>query len=207
MKVRTLATALATTMIATAAAASPENYVEHLPVAVIDMELKEHGMRDGELVAYYGETIGRATLRVFKAPLADVDGDESVQSTVSGETPAAQKAMLDLLSQNLAEGTGALGEGYTTDPVRLFQINVDGTDAFDGSLACGFIRREQSEERAGEEEPMVLSDRVCLTQHRNDIIAVSITTPHRPKSMRQDMDQAQISFSGMLIGAILRDME
>ncbi len=207
MYLRTFATALATTTIATAAHATPEDYVPHLPVAIIDMELKEHGMQDGELVAYYGETIGRATLRVLGAPEADENGDEDDRSSVSGETPAAQRAMLDLLSRNLSEGTGALGDGYTTDPVRLFQIDIDGTDAFDGSLACGFIRRQQSEERAGDEEPMVLSDRVCLTQHQDNIIAVSITTPHRAKSMRQDMDQAQISFSGMLIGAILRDME
>lgn len=188
--------------------AAADKYREHLPEAVIDMKLVDSSMKDGELIAYYGETIGRATLRIFPAPAADPNGASETKTVTSGETPAAQKALLDLLSRNLTEGTGALGSNYTTNPIRLFVIEVEGSSELaNGSVACGFIERHQSEDQIKNGKKMVLADRVCLTQHDDDILAVSITTPYYPDTTKQDFNQAQITFSGLLIGNILAALE
>ncbi|MFD1913782.1 hypothetical protein [Halodurantibacterium flavum] len=189
---------------ATQAAAAPEDYADYIPHNINDMELVDYALLENEFVAYYGETIGRATLRIFPAPGADANGQHAEDPPTSGETPAAQRAMLDLLSRNLSEGTNALGEGYVTNPVRLFMIRIDGGDAMAGSLACGYIERTQAEDRVEEgAEPMALSDRICLTQDGDDIVSVSITTPNRP-SMPLNVDDAQITFSGLLIGTIIQ---
>lgn len=206
---RMLATTVLVLMAPHTVAAAPEDYRDRIPRGIHDMELVDWTMMEDELVAYYGETIGRATLRIFPAPAADPGGEHEEEPATSGETPAAQRALLELLTRNLTEGTGALGEGYATNAIRLFTVRLDGSDALGGgALACGFIERAQAEDRVEEgEERMVLSDRICLTQHEDDILAVSITTPHRPNSMRQDMNEAQITFSGLLIGALLRSGE
>lgn len=186
-------------------AAAPEDYADYIPHNIRDMELKDYAMGDGVFTAFYGETIGRATLRIFPAPEADPAGEMAEVPQTAGSTPAAQRAMLDLLSRNLTEGTNALGEGYTTNPVRLFSVSIDGGEGMEGELACGYIERRQDEARASDDdEPMVLSDRICLTQRGEDILAVLITTPHRPDSTPLDVENAQISFSGLLIGTIVQ---
>ena len=101
--------------------AAPEDYKNHIPHNIDGMELMDWGLLDDQLVVYYGESIGRATLRVFPAPEADPRGAQSEDPETSGATPAAQRAMLDLLSENLTLGTNALGDGYTTNPVLFTQ--------------------------------------------------------------------------------------
>ncbi|WFE75789.1 hypothetical protein [Roseinatronobacter sp. S2] len=100
-----------------------------------------------------------------------------------------------------------MGDGYTTNPVRLFSISIGGGDAMAGELACGVIERSQEREgEEGEAETILLSDRVCLTQHGDDIVAVLITSPSRPGTMAANIDDAQITFSGLLIGTIVQAM-
>ncbi|WP_409700823.1 hypothetical protein [Yoonia sp.] len=183
------------------ALAAPEDYADHVPHNIRDMELQDWSMDDDILTAFYGETIGRATLRIFPAPQADPAG--AAAGETSGSTPAAQRAMLDLLSRNLDVGTNALGDGYTTNPVRLFSIRLDGGDALEGELACGYIERVQADERADADAgPMSLSDRICVSQHEDDIISVYITTPNR-ESLPLDVESAQINFAGQLIGTVI----
>lgn len=201
---RTIApSAMALLLMTNSLFAAPEDYADYIPHNINDMELVDWSLLEDQLVAYYGETVGRATLRIFPAPEADPRGAQAEDPETSGATPAAQRAMLDLLSENLAVGTNALGDGYTTNPVRLFSINIGGSEAMAGELACGVVERSHESE-GGDERARLLKDRVCLTQNGEDIVAVQITSPSRPGAMASSIDEAQITFSGLLIGTIVQ---
>lgn len=188
-----------------AATAAPEDYQEHLPVSIHDMELKEWDITDDKLIAYYGETIGRATLWVIPAPEADPKGAHEQEAQLSGETPASQLVLMERIAKNLREGTGALGDGYAFSAVRTVSIRLDGHDAIDDvPISCGVIERHQAED-ADRETRLDLVDRICTIQHGEDVLVSSITTPH-DEGQRPQIEQAQLTFTGLLLGALVRDI-
>ncbi|WFE75790.1 hypothetical protein [Roseinatronobacter sp. S2] len=102
-------TAVAIFLTTNSVVAAPEDYADYIPHNINDMELMDWTLLDDQFVAYYGEAIGRATLRIFPAPEADPRGEQAENPETSGATPAAQRAMLDLLSENLTRGNQCLG--------------------------------------------------------------------------------------------------
>ncbi|WP_303362432.1 hypothetical protein [Paracoccus sp. (in: a-proteobacteria)] len=186
-----------------AALAAPQDYQERLPAAIQDMELVRTEMAGEQLVAYYGETIGRATLRILPAPQADPRGAAGGDPAGTGETPSAQRALFELLAQNLEQGTNALNEGYTTAPVRLRQIEISGDSDLDGTvLICGMVERQQDGGDAGETRGLL--DNLCTAQNGSEVIALSITAPYSDDEMQQNLSQAHLAFAGMLIGQLMR---
>ena len=205
MTFRLLATALtATSLAATVAHASPEDYADLLPGAINDMQLVESDMVDGSLVAYYGETIGRATLRIEPVLAADPNGAHEKEAVRTGTSPTAQRALYQLLDANIEAGTGALGEGYIFHAPRLITVNVDGTVA-DAELSCATVQREQAESAVDEgEDRLKLVDRICVFQENDVVISTSITTPMSADGNRDEFYQsAHLQFSGYLIGGII----
>lgn len=188
------------TLLATGAAfAAPEDYLDRLPQNIRDMERVEAGMVDDQLVAYYGETIGRATLRIFPAPEADPNGAGAQDGAASGVTPSAQRALFELLAANLAEGTAALGEGYTTEQTRLHQVAAnDEAGNQTATLLCGTVARMVADTNG-------LLDNICLLQNNGDIIALSITAPHDSGAMRDQLNTAHQLFAVYLIDSLIRE--
>lgn len=204
--------ALMTTAIAfvgiSPALAAPGDYAERLPLAIHDMELQEWDDADGEIVAYYGESIGRATLWIVPAPDADPDGHHESEAQLSGETPASQLALADWTSRNLRNGTAALGDGYTLSAVRNVSIRLDGHESIDDvPISCAVIERQQAEDAVEDgKERLDLVDRICTIQNGEDVLITSITTPHN-ETHQDQVQQQQLMFAGLLLGSLVREEE
>lgn len=183
-----------------AAWAAPADYEDRLPQELNGMALQDAEVRDDLLIAYYGQSVGRATLRIIPAPEIDASGVAGAQPEVTGESAAAQRVLFQLLDQNLAAGTNALREGFQFSPVRLMGVDVEGT-----VIACGVVERLETAEATDDEEPMKLIDRICTLQNGEDVLALTITTPVRGQQMEQAMSEGQLVFAGTLIGTILQN--
>lgn len=183
-----------------AAWAAPADYEDRLPQELNGMALQDAELRDDLLIAYYGQSVGRATLRIIPAPETDASGVAGAEPEVTGESAAAQRVLFQMLDQNLAAGTNALREGFQFSPVRLMGIDVEGT-----VIACGVVERLETAEATDDEEPMKLIDRICTLQNGEDVLALTITTPVRGQQMEQAMSEGQLVFAGTLIGTILQN--
>lgn len=178
-------------LLAGSAQAAPQDYKDKLPANVLGMTVKSVRQDGDRLIAFYGETVGRATVTVSPSPEAD-PGGASAAST--GATPSAQRALIQLLDLNLATGTKALGEGYATSTARLDGLKVDQTTAL-----CGLIERSQAEDAiAPGRERMFLLDRLCASQIRQEVVTVHVTTP-MTEAMRKKVMSDQLGFSGIVI--------
>lgn len=152
------------------ARAAPQDYRDKLLANVLGMTVKNVRSDDGRLVAFYGETIGRATVTISPSLAADPGG---AAATGTSPTPSAQRALMQLVDQNLATGTRALGEGYATSTVRVDGLEVNGKRAL-----CSLIERSQAEDRVQPgKERIFLLDRICAAQVGEDIVTVHVTTP------------------------------
>jgi len=189
MRVALIATTIAL-LSAIPAWAVPADYKDVLPADVLGMTPKQVREEGGRLVVFYGESVGRATLTVSPAPEADPDGAEAME----GDTPSAQRVLMQLVESNLAAGTGALGPGYATAPVQVNSLDVDGRKAL-----CALVERSQAEDSVEEgKEQIFLLDRICAAQNGEDVISVSVTTPIT-EDMRRKITSDQLGFSGILI--------
>ncbi len=157
---RTILLFLATIQIA---AASPSDYRDKFPADEMDMKPKHSELTDSRATVFYGGPVGRATVTIIPS------SDQS--SSAEGITPAAQKAVAELMANNFKEGTKALGEGYTTEPMSVTQLKADGIE-----LICGSVVRAQ---KPGGKD-LKLMDRDCVTQHKSDLLRVYVTTPYKP---------------------------
>lgn len=205
MPFRLLATVMTSTILATTAVhALPADYADRLPAAINDMQLIDSDMVDGSLVAYYGETIGRATLRIEPVIPADPNGAHESEDVRTGTSPTAQRALYQLLDANIEAGTGTLGEGYIFHAPRLITVNVDG-DVADAELSCATVQREQAEDAVDEKKNRLkLVDRICVFQEGDVVISTSITTPMNADGDRDEFYQsAHLQFSGYLIGGLI----
>lgn len=180
--------------------AAPADYEDRLPQELNGMALQDAELRGDMLIAYYGQSVGRATLRIIPAPETDASGVAGAEPEVTGESAAAQRVLFQMLDQNLAAGTNALREGFQFSPVRLMGVDVEGT-----VIACGVVERLETAEATDDEEPMKLIDRICTLQNGEDVLALTITTPVRGQQMEQAMSEGQLVFAGTLIGTILQN--
>jgi hypothetical protein len=57
-----------------AAWAAPADYEDRLPQELNGMALQDAELSDDLLIAYYGQSVGRATLRIIPAPETDASG-------------------------------------------------------------------------------------------------------------------------------------
>lgn len=205
MLFRLIAASMTSTIFAASGVhASPADYADRLPSAINDMELIESKTVQGSLVAYYGESIGRATLRIEPIIPADPKGAHESENVRSGTSPTAQRALYQLLDANIEAGTGALGEGYIFHAPRLIAVNIDGNVA-DAELSCATVQREQAEDAVSEgNDRLKLVDRICVFQENDVVISTSITTPMNADSDRDEFYQsAHLQFSGYLIGGLI----
>lgn len=199
--IRPTALAAALVLASGAAWAAPADYEDRLPQELNGMALQDAELRDDLLIAYYGQSVGRATLRIIPAPEIDASGVAGDEPEVTGESAAAQRVLFQMLDQNLAAGTNALREGFQFSPVRLMGVDVDGT-----VIACGVVERLDTAEATDDgEAPMKLIDRICTLQNGEDVLALTITTPVRGQQMEQAMSEGQLVFAGTLIGTILQN--
>jgi len=175
---------------ASLALAAPQDYQGKLPAEVEDgMTVKQATIENGKLIVFYGEGIGRATVTISPRQEADPG---SARTTSGGATPSAQRALFQLMDQNLATGTKALGNGYATSTASLHDMKVDGRKR---AAICGLIERSQA--KAGEKQ-LFLFEHFCASQIGDDIVTVYITTP-MPQEARDHVINKQVKFAGIII--------
>ncbi len=181
--------------------AAPSDYQDSLPADVLGMTPREAKLDGDRLIAFYGETVGRATVTIAPAPDADPKGENESADIPEGQTPAAQLVLMQQLGQNLSRGTNALGADYVTGPIR-----IDGLEVDDKAAICGIIEREQAEDQIADgKEQMFLLDRVCAAQIGEDVVSVYVTTPIS-EQMREKLASDQLGFAAIVIAALTDTM-
>lgn len=178
---------------------APREYEARLPQEIIGMKLVRLKVQENELIAYYGQKIGRATLKIFPSPGAEPGSVSAASPRARGPTPAAQRALIQAVDHNLATGTKAVGPDYETGLVRIAAVKVD-----DGAFICATVERRSGASRP-EKTRISLLDRICATQNGPDVITLFITSPHRGRQAREALSRAQLGFTGILFNVLLED--
>lgn len=188
-------TAAVVALLASQVHAAPADYKDKLPEDVSGMKRMEVSEDQGNLIAFYGETIGRATVTIMPAP-SPADGESGFDgSVVSGKTVAAQRVLLRAVEQNLEAGTKALGDKYDTSMPRFEPVTMnDEAGKVLMELSCASLLRRNPE---GGAEPVALLDRLCVAAKGDEVILQRVTTP-LAMSDTDKVNNEQLAFIGEL---------
>jgi hypothetical protein len=172
-----------------AAARSLQDFERGLPQDIQRMHRTEAspGLRGNELVVYYGQSAGRAT--VFIRPLASPAPD--------GRGPVAEGQLRQAVETDLKRGAPVLGDTYWTGDPKTHTIDAEGV-----GLTCRTIERRQGGEATSPDQIRLLN-RWCMTVMDNHILAIHLTTPFK-EEMADYVDKAQVGFIGQLAVALDR---
>lgn len=151
---------LLTAFLTDIAVAAPAEYRDKFPAEIMNMTPRQSEIVENRATVFYAGPVGRATVTIVPATSPDADGI----------TPSAQKALSELMARNFENGTKALGDGYTTEPMNVSQLKADGIN-----IICGSVVRKQ---KPGDKQ-LNLMDRDCVTQHKSDLLRVYVTTPYK----------------------------
>ena len=187
--------ALFSSLFAPAAQATPADFADRLPATILDMRQVKHDVENGDLIALYESSTGRATVRVTPAPEADPSGAWARGDLAPhGVTPSSERMLMLMMADNLAHGTRGLGEGYV-----LTELSFETMTLGDVSAHCALALREQPGKAAAR---LMLRWRLCAAQSGADVVTISVQVPAEASYLDQ-AKAAQLAFAREVLGKLL----
>lgn len=164
----------------------------NMPSELVGMKLLDAKAGDNEAQAFYEGPAGRGTVRLMKAPVGDPGGAWTTgDKALRGDTPAAKLVLMEMMRDNLARGTKALGPNYELQDLKFDSLTMPD---FKATCAISVRAQDKSKVESGK-KPLFLKERICAGQIGEEMVTTYLTLPTF-KAQDKDDNMAQVAFTG-----------